>query len=96
MWACIDARDGAQAIRKAVAWLATGMHAFVIANADTVMSKSSADLIAKVFPTVEVRKKLGRHETLLFIEKARRELGYEPEFSWREAKTKAMAKADKA
>ena len=57
------------------------------------MLKSSADLMAEVFPTVEVRKKLGRHETLLSIEKARRELGYEPEYSWREAKTNASAKA---
>ena len=96
MWAYIDARDGAQAIRKAVEWPATGMHAFIIANADTVMSKFSADLMAEVFPGVAVRKQLGRHETLLSIEKARRELGYEPEFSWREAKAKAPAKAKKA
>ena len=96
MWAYIDARDGAQAIRKAVEWTATGMHAFIIANADTVMSKSSAALMAEVFPGVAVRKKLGKHETLLSIEKARRELGYEPEFSWREAKSKAPAKAGKA
>lgn len=96
MWAYIDARDGAQAIRKAVEWKATGMHAFIIANADTVMSKSSADLLAEVFPTVEVRKELGRHETLLSIEKARRELGYEPEHSWREATTTAPARAKKA
>ena len=93
MWAYIDARDGAQAIRKAVEWKATGMHVFIIANADTVMLKSSADLMAEVFPTVEVRKKLGRHETLLSIEKARRELGYEPKYNWREAKIKASAKA---
>lgn len=96
MWAYIDARDGAQAIRKAVEWPATGMHAFIIANADTVMAKSSTELMAEVFPTVEVRKKLGQHETLLSIEKARRELGYEPEYSWREAKAKTTAKAGQA
>ena len=96
MWAYIDARDGAQAIRKAVEWQATGMHAFIIANADTVMSKSSTDLMAEAFPGVEVRKKLGRHETLLSIEKARRELGYEPEYSWREPKSKVSAPAKKA
>lgn len=96
MWAYIDARDGAQAIRKAVEWPATGMHAFIIANADTVMSKSSSDLMAEIFPGVEVRKKLGQHETLLSIEKARRELGYEPQYSWRAAKANAPAKAKKA
>jgi nucleoside-diphosphate-sugar epimerase len=83
MWAYIDARDGAQAIRKAIEWQATGMHPFIIANADTVMEKSSAELMRSTLPGVEVRKDLGEHETLLSIEKARRVLGYEPEFSWR-------------
>jgi nucleoside-diphosphate-sugar epimerase len=57
---------------------------FVIANADTVMSRSSASLAAEVHPGVEVRKDLGEHETLLSIDKARRILGYEPEHSWRD------------
>ncbi|MDJ0366410.1 NAD(P)-dependent oxidoreductase [Hymenobacter sp. H14-R3] len=87
MWAYIDARDGAQAIRKAIEWEATGMHPFIIANADTVMTTSSTELMAKTFPSVPVKKELGEHETLLSIEKARRVLGYEPEFSWREAKS---------
>ena len=60
------------------------MDVFVIANADTVMSRSSADLVAEVFPEVEVRRALGEHETLLGIDKARRVLGYEPEHSWRD------------
>lgn len=88
MWSYIDARDGAQAIRKAIEWEATGMHAFIIANADTVMTTPSAELMATVFPTVPVRKELGEYETLLSIEKARRVLGYEPAFSWREAKSR--------
>ncbi|HEY7717301.1 MAG TPA: NAD(P)-dependent oxidoreductase, partial [Pedococcus sp.] len=48
-----------------------------------VMSRSSADLMAEVFPGVEVRGDLGEHETLLSIDKARRVLGYEPQHSWR-------------
>ena len=44
----------------------------------------SASLAAKVFPGVEVRKDLGEHETMLSIDKARRILGYEPEYSWRD------------
>jgi UDP-glucose 4-epimerase len=57
---------------------------FVIANADTVMSRSSADLAAEVFPGVPVTRPLGEHETLLSIEKARRVLGYSPAHSWRD------------
>jgi nucleoside-diphosphate-sugar epimerase len=88
MWAYIDARDGSQAIRKAIEWEATGMHPFIIANADTVMSKSSAELMKNYLPQVPVRKELGEHETLLSIDKARRVLGYEPEFSWRDEKSR--------
>ena len=84
MWAYIDARDGAQAIRKAVEWQATGMHAFIIANADTVMNKSSAELMKQALPGVEVRKELAAHETLLSIDKARKLLGYEPTHTWRD------------
>ncbi|RZL10306.1 MAG: NAD(P)-dependent oxidoreductase [Hymenobacter sp.] len=84
MWAYIDARDGSQAIRKAIEWQATGMHPFIIANADTVMTTPSAELMANTFPGVPVKKDLGEHETLLSIAKARRVLGYEPTHSWRD------------
>jgi nucleoside-diphosphate-sugar epimerase len=83
LWGYIDARDGAQAVRRALAHEARGLDVFVIANADTVMSRSSASLAAEVFPGVPVTKELGEHETLLSIDKARRVLGYEPEHSWR-------------
>ncbi|MGK5678101.1 NAD-dependent epimerase/dehydratase family protein [Actinoplanes sp. URMC 104] len=86
-WAYIDARDGAQAVRRALAYPEAGVEVFVIANADTVMSRSSAALAAEVFPDVPVRKELGEHETLLSIDKARRLLGYEPEFTWRSTGT---------
>ena len=85
LWGYIDARDGAQAVRRALELDATGAEVFVIANADTVMSRSSASLVAEMFPDVEVRGELGEHETLLSIAKARRVLGYSPEHSWRDA-----------
>ena len=84
LWGYIDARDGAQAVRLGLERTEPGVEVFVIANADTVMSRSSADLMAEVFPGVEVRKELGRHETLLGIDKARRLLGYDPAHSWRD------------
>ncbi len=84
LWGYIDARDGAQAVRRALEHPATGFEVFVIANADTVMSRSSAELLAEVYPQVEVRKELGEHETLLSIDKARRVLGFEPQHSWRD------------
>lgn len=84
LWAYIDARDGAQAVRKALQHDATGADVFIIANADGVMSRPNAELLAEVFPGVEVRGELGPNDTLLSIAKARRVLGYEPEHSWRQ------------
>lgn len=84
VWSYIDARDGAQAVRLSLTADLSGRHLFVIANADSVMSRSSASLAAEVFPEVPVTKDLGEHETLLSIDKARRLLGYEPAFSWRQ------------
>ena len=46
----------------------------------------SADLMAEVFPDVPLRGSVTGTQTLLSIEKARRVLGYEPEYSWREAR----------
>ena len=88
LWGYIDGRDGAQAVQLALEHCARGaggVEVFVIANADTVMSRSSAELAAEVFPDVPVTRALGEHETLLSIEKARRVLGYAPAHSWRDA-----------
>jgi len=84
LWGYIDSRDGAQAIRRALEWDATGFDRFIIANADTVMSRPNAELVAEVFPGVPIRGELGVNDTLLSIAKARRVLGYEPEHSWRD------------
>ena len=84
LWGYIDARDGAIAVAKALDYEPSGFESFIIANADTVMSRTSADLVAVQFPRVQVTKELGEHETLLSIDKARRLLGYEPEHTWRE------------
>ena len=51
--------DGAQAIRKALAYETKGCDVFIIAAADTVMSRPNAELAAEIFPDVEVRGDLG-------------------------------------
>ena len=78
LWGYIDARDGAQAVRRALELEATGFDAFIIANADTVMTTPSAELAAAVFPDVPCTAPVEGTETLLSIDKARRVLGYEP------------------
>ena len=84
LWGYVDARDVAQSCRLALEVDLPGAEVFIIAAADTVMSRPSAELLAEVFPDVELRHAVGEHGTLLSIEKARRLLGYEPEFSWRD------------
>ena len=84
LWGYIDARDGAQAVRKALEYGVTGTDVFIVANADTVMSRPNEQLLAEVFPGVPVKRPFGPNETLLSIDKARRLLGYDPEHSWRD------------
>ena len=84
LWGYIDGRDGAQAVSRAVENAKPGFEAFIIAAADTVMSRSTRDLAAEVFPAVQFTTDVTEHETLLSIEKARRLLGYWPEHSWRD------------
>lgn len=84
LWGYIDARDGAQAVRRALTADVSGAPVCIVANADTVMRLPSAELMAREFPGVAIRGDLGEHETLLSIGTARALLGYEPEHSWRD------------
>lgn len=83
LWGYIDARDGAQAVRRALEARFKGFEAFIIANADTVMTRTSASLMTDVYPTVPIKGTLDGNQTLLSIEKARRLLAYEPQHTWR-------------
>ena len=78
LWGYIDARDGAQAVRRALEHQATGaghLHHRQRRHRDV---RPNAELVAEVFPGVRSARELGEHETLLSIDKARRVLGYEP------------------
>jgi len=84
LWGYIDARDGAQAVERALQIAVPGFDRFIIAAADTVMSRPNAELIAEVFPDVPVTRAVGEHETLLSIDHAREVLGFAPQHSWRD------------
>jgi nucleoside-diphosphate-sugar epimerase len=83
LWGYIDTRDGALAVLRALENASPGFDTFVIANADTVVSRPSAELAAEYFPNVELKHPLEGNETLLSIAKARRILGFDPQHSWR-------------
>jgi nucleoside-diphosphate-sugar epimerase len=83
LWGYIDTRDGALAVLKALEAKIPGFETYVIANADTVMTRPSSELAAAEFPNVELKHELVGTETLLSIDKARKLLGFEPSHSWR-------------
>lgn len=85
LWGYLDARDGAQAVRLALDSAVVGADVFIVANADTVMTRPNDELLADVFPGVPLRRPVGPNETLLSIDKARRDLGFAPQHSWRTA-----------
>jgi nucleoside-diphosphate-sugar epimerase len=83
--------SAAQAVCKALEAPLTGAEVFIIASPDTVMSRPVTELAAEFFPGVPWRRDIGPHEALLDSGKARRVLGYEPQYSWRSE----MAAADR-
>jgi len=83
-WGYIDARDAATAIDLALAKRGPGFERYIIANADTVMRTPSAELAAAVFPGVPFTREVEGTDTLLSIDKARADLGWEPTHSWRD------------
>jgi len=87
LWGYIDERDVAASCRLALeapADAVKGNPAFIIAAADTVMNRPSAELLAEVFPGVPLTRDVGEFGTLLAIDRARQVLGFEPAHSWRD------------
>lgn len=84
LWGYVDARDVAAACRLSLTAPVTGAQSFVIAAADTIMNRPSAELLAETFPEVRLTRPVETYETLLSIARAREVLGYEPRHSWRD------------
>jgi nucleoside-diphosphate-sugar epimerase len=84
LWGYVDESHVAQSVRLALEAEIAGAESFIIAAADTVMRRPSRDLMAEVYPEVPLADGVTGTDTLLSIDKARRVLGYAPEFTWRE------------
>ena len=83
LWTYIDARDAAQAVRRALDAKLKGAHVFGIANSNSVMAKENDALLGEVFPGTEKKRPVGPNESLISIDRAREVLGYEPQFDWK-------------
>jgi nucleoside-diphosphate-sugar epimerase len=82
LWGYVDARDVATAARLGLEAQVEGAEIAIVAAADTVMPRPSAELMAEVFPSVPLRRAVEGRDTLLAIDHARRLLGYEPAHRW--------------
>ena len=84
LWGYVDVRDVAAAVRNGLEATTSGADVCIIAAADTVMTRSSASLMAEVFPTVPLRRTPEGRETLLSVKRARALIGYRPAHTWQE------------
>jgi nucleoside-diphosphate-sugar epimerase len=90
LWSYVDSRDCADAVCKALASSIKGFDTFIIAAADTVMSRANDELLAEVYPGVTIKDAVGVNTSLLSSAKASRILGYVPRFSWRQERERLL------
>lgn len=83
LWTYIDARDAAQAVRLSLETKLKGAHVFGIANSNSVMAKQNDSLLAEVFPDTKKKRPVTSNESLISIDRARKVLGYEPQYDWK-------------
>lgn len=84
IWVYIDARDAAHATQLALESPLTGHEAFFIVADDNFTDQPTADLIRRYFPSTEIRDDLEGRQSLLSNAKAKRLLGWQPQYSWSE------------
>lgn len=84
LWSYIDLRDAAAACRMALTANVSGARSYLVANADTVMERATAELVRDVFPDVPVLGDVSGTRSLSSVDAARRDLGWEPRHSWRD------------
>ena len=82
-WSYIDARDLATAARLGVERDGLGYQVMNVAADDVSSDLPTADLLARFYPGVPLRKSLGEFETLLSNAKIKAVLGFQPAFGWR-------------
>jgi nucleoside-diphosphate-sugar epimerase len=82
LWSYVDAEDAGEACRLAIEADLAGHRRMIVAAADTLMDRPSAELMAEHFPQVPLRGVSG-HQSLLSSARASELIGYQPKFSWR-------------
>jgi nucleoside-diphosphate-sugar epimerase len=83
LWSYVDVRDAAAACRLGIEADGLGFEVFNITGSDTLSRTPTEELIRAHCPDTEIRKPIPGNASAFSIEKARRLLGYEPQFGWR-------------
>ena len=86
LWSYLDARDAADAFPKALSWKGEGHLRTFLSAADTYSEEQTETLIANGFPSTPVSSALPGFSAVLDNGHARRTLGFEPRYSWRDYK----------
>jgi nucleoside-diphosphate-sugar epimerase len=84
LWGYIDERDAAAACRLALDAQIEGSTSYIIAAADTVMTRPSAALMDEVFPGVPLTAEVEGTGTLLSTARAKQSLGFTAAHSWQD------------
>jgi nucleoside-diphosphate-sugar epimerase len=91
LWGYVDARDAAQGVRLSLESDVKSAEVFNLGAPDTIMDRPTAELLETVFPGIPARPGMSEFEAVLSIDKARRVLGYEPVYSWRNLREELAA-----
>lgn len=85
IFAYIDTRDLSHFVDRALATDGLGYQVFNVANEDSSVGMSSAEVIKNFYADVPQRRELGEFETFYSIDKAKEMLGFSPQSRWRNA-----------
>lgn len=79
MWAYLDVRDAARALRLSLTVPASGFHAVLVAAPETLAPYPTDDLLARYHPSVPVRRALPGRAVPMELSRARNLLGFTAE-----------------
>ncbi|MGR3570208.1 NAD-dependent epimerase/dehydratase family protein [Brevirhabdus sp.] len=85
IFAYIDARDLGHMVDCCLRTDGLGYEVFNVANPDLSVGLSNAELRARFYPDVPLKRDMGGDETFYAIDKARRMVGFAPRHGWRAA-----------
>jgi nucleoside-diphosphate-sugar epimerase len=84
LWAYVDVRDVAQMVRLCVDADGLGFQVFNTFATESAHVLPTAELAGRYYPRVPMRGEIEEHGSLVSNQKARKVLGFEPRFHWRE------------